>query len=182
MCIWNHKCKSYEQGIFRSAHVLRDVIKINGGILYCAHDLWEKAVEREKKKERREAWVTEPPTGLSFCIKGTCRIQSRQWWGRWRWWWRRRLLRWFCWWTLIRADRVDPECLKPLVTFLRNSALLVALEHVLTAAAAQSFSLQQFIHPLDDALQTLIHVHPHLLLRAREQYGGYLVYIHVTLR
>lgn len=191
--------KSSKQGIPECAVVqkqekwLSSEISPNHRLNYCVHDL--RAIEKlynGRKKERRKEieCVIGPPTGLSFCIKGTCRVQSRQWWCGWRWrqWWRwtwgwRWLIPWWsCWHTLIRADWVDPERLKPLVTFLRNGALLVGLHHVLAAAAPQSFILQEFIHPLDDALQTLIHVHPHLLLSAREKYRGYLVYILVILR
>lgn len=67
--------------------------------------------------------------------------------------------------TLLHAVYVGPpEQVVCRVTFLAGAALLVGQEDVLTAAALQPLSLQKLVHPLDDALQTLVHVHPHLLL------------------
>lgn len=54
-------------------------------------------------------------------------------------------------------------------TFLGSGAALqVAVGTVLAAAAASPLPLQQLVHPLDDALQGLVHVQPHLLLEGQQ--------------
>lgn len=49
-------------------------------------------------------------------------------------------------------------------TFLGGAPLQVDLGHVLTAVPGRPLLLKQLVHPLDDALQGLVHIKPHLLL------------------
>lgn len=120
----------------------------------------------EKNKLQRER-ERKAPTGICFCISRTCRVQIRRWgWAWWWWWWRWGWLPlWFSGWgRLLHADRIDPKGFFSPVTFFSGAALLVSLEHVLAAAAAQSVPLQQFVHALDNTLQTFVDIHPHFFL------------------
>lgn len=57
---------------------------------------------------------------------------------------------------------VDPEGSS--LSFLSSGAALqVSVGTVVAAVAGSPLSLQQLVHPLDDALQGLVHVQPHLL-------------------
>lgn len=51
------------------------------------------------------------------------------------------------------------------VTFLTGATLQVSLGTVLTAVAGSPLLLKQLVNTLDDALQRLIHIQPHLLLK-----------------
>ncbi len=105
---------------------------------------------------------------MHFCINRACRVQIGWWRWRWWWWWWRWLLLWFRdRGRLLHADRVDPEGFCFPITFLTGATLLVSLEHVLTAAAVQTIPLQQFVHSLDDTLQTFVNIPPHLFLWQR---------------
>ena len=62
--------------------------------------------------------------------------------------------------SVLRSDPVGPAA--P-VTF-PAAAAASAREAVFTALTLQVLTLQQLVHPLDDALQALVHIQPHLLL------------------
>lgn len=58
-------------------------------------------------------------------------------------------------------------------TFLSSGAALqVSVGTVVAAVAGSPLSLQQLVHPLDDALQGLVHVQPHLLLNGQHRVRG----------
>lgn len=122
------------------------------------HAILKNIVEKERENVWTRQWKA--PTGMHFCINRACRVQIGWWGWRWRW-----LLLWFRGrGRLFHADRVDPEGFCFPITFLTGDALLVSLEHVLTAAAVQTVPLQQFVHSLDYTLQTFVNIPPHLFL------------------
>lgn len=57
------------------------------------------------------------------------------------------------------------------VTFLAGTAAR-AREDVLAAFAVQALLLQQLVHPLNDALQALVHIQPHFLLPNQKDPSG----------
>lgn len=63
--------------------------------------------------------------------------------------------------------RSDPVGVAIPVTFLAGTTACAG-EDVLTARAMQTLLLQQLVHPLDDALQALVHVQPYFLLPNQE--------------
>lgn len=58
--------------------------------------------------------------------------------------------------------RCDPVRVAIPVTFLAGAAARAG-ENILTALTMHPLLLQQLVHPLDDALQALVHVQPHFL-------------------
>lgn len=69
--------------------------------------------------------------------------------------------------------RSDPVGVAVVVTFLAGAAARTG-EDVFTALAMQTLLLQHLVHPLDDALQALVHVQPHFLLPKQQASMGQL--------
>lgn len=66
-----------------------------------------------------------------------------------------------------------PFCSINLATFLgSHAALQVSVGTIVATAAGFPLFLQQLVHPLDDALQGLVHIQPHFLLNGQQVVRG----------
>lgn len=63
--------------------------------------------------------------------------------------------------------RSDPVGLAVPVTFLAGAGARTG-ESILAALPMQTLLLQQLVHPLNDALQALVHIQPHFLLQTNK--------------